>query len=166
MFLRKFFAKFFTRRSPAFNASVLVLAGALAFGALSLASSSLRSVYWGIAQYRVINPLREIVHARSQAKQRALEEEKIAETNALRQAAREAGSLSSPYVEVAGDERFPLLVRVWLNADPSHTARVSNNDERFPLVYERAVSTQGFVPIVGLAFGDNSFDIEIRDSNA
>ena len=160
-----FLRKLFTLRSPAFNASVLVLAGALAFGVLSLASSSLRSVYWGIAQYRVINPLREIVHARSQAKQRALEEEKIVETNALRQAAREAGSLSSPYVEVGADESFPLLVRVWLNVDPSHTARVSNRDERFPLVYDRAVSAQGFVPVVGLTFGDNSFDVEIVDAD-
>ena len=164
MFLWSFLRKFFARRSPAFNVSVLVLAGALAFGALSLASSSLRSVYWGIAQYRVINPLQQRAKASSEAKQRALEEKKAAEKNALRQAAREASSLSSPYVEVAADERFPLLVRVWLNADPSHTARVSNNDERFPLVYERALSTQGFVPIVGLAFGDNNFDIEIRDA--
>ena len=156
--------KLFASRSPAFRAAVLVVAGGFLLFALSLTSSAVRESYWGIAQYRVINPLRELVHAKSQAKQRALEEEKIAETNALRQSTREAGSLSSPYVEVGEDEFFPLLVRVWLNVDPSHTARVSNNDERFPLVYDRAVSTEGFVPVVGLTFGDNSFDVEIRDA--
>ena len=164
-FFAKFFAKFFTRRSPAFNASALVLAGALAFGALSLASSSLRSAYWGIAYHHAVQPLQRLAKTRSEAQQRTLAEKKDAEKNALRQAAREAGSLSSPYVEVGADELFPLLVRVWLNVDPSHTARVSNNDERFSLVYDRAVSTQGFVPIVGLTFGDNSFDVEIHDAS-
>ena len=163
--MKTLFRTLFASRSPAFRAAVLVVAGGFLLFALSLASSAVRESYWGIAQYRVINPLRELVHAKSQAKQRALEEEKIAETNALRQATREAGSLSSPYVEVGEDEFFPLLVRVWLNADPSHTARVSNNDERFSLVYDRAVSPQGFVPVVGLTFGDNSFDVEIRDAD-
>ena len=163
--MKTLFRTLFASRSPAFRAAVLVVAGGFLLFALSLASSSLRSVYWGIAQYRVINPLQQRAKTRSEAKQRALEEKKAAEKNALRQAAREASSLSSPYVEVGEDEFFPLLVRVWLNVDPSHTARVSNNDERFPLVYDRAVSTEGFVPVVGLTFGDNSFDVEIRDAD-
>ena len=82
------------------------------------------------------------------------------------QAVRKGGSLSSPYVEVGLDKRFPLLVRVWVNVDSSHVARVKNNDKSFPLSYERAVSAEGFVPIVGLLFGDNSFDLEILDGNA
>ena len=82
------------------------------------------------------------------------------------QGIRRGGSLSSPYVEIGLDERLPLLVRVWVNVDSSHVARVKNNDKSFPLSYERAVSAEGFVPIVGLSFGANSFDLEIVDSNS
>ena len=153
--------RLFAARSVAFRAAVLVVAGGLLLFALSLASSAVRVSYWGIAQYRVINPLQQRAQMKHVARQEAaLAKKKSAKRDALRQ----AGSLSSPYVEVGEDEFFPLLVRVWLNADPSHTARVSNNDERFPLVYDRAVSPQGFVPVVGLTFGDNSFDVEIRDA--
>ena len=149
--------RFFASRSSAFNAASLVLAGALMFFLLSLGNSALRPIYWGIAQHRVVGPLQKIASARQSSKQRALAENKNAE--------QEAGSLSSPYVEVGADKVFPLLVRVWVNADPSHTARIANNDKHFPLVYERAVSEKGFVPVVGLAFGDNSFDIQIRDES-
>ena len=153
--------RLFASRSAAFRAAVLVVAGGLLLFALSLASSAVRVSYWGIAQYRVINPLQQRAQMKHVARQEAaLAKKKSAKRDALRQ----AGSLSSPYVEVGEDEFFPLLVRVWLNVDPSHTARVSNNDERFPLVYDRAVSPQGFVPVVGLTFGDNSFDVEIRDA--
>ena len=153
--------KLFASRSLAFRAASLVVAGGFLLFALSLASSAVRESYWGIAQYRVINPLQQRAKTRSEAKQRTRAERQAAKRDALRQ----TGSLSSPYVEVGEDEFFPLLVRVWLNVDPSHTARVSNNDERFPFVYDRAVSTEGFVPVVGLTFGDNSFDVEIRDAD-
>ena len=159
--MKTLFRTLFASRSPAFRAAVLVVAGGFLLFALSLASSAVRESYWGIAQYRVINPLQQRAKTRSEAKQRTRAERQAAKRDALRQ----TGSLSSPYVEVGEDEFFPLLVRVWLNVDPSHTARVSNNDERFPLVYDRAVSPQGFVPIVGLTFGDNSFDVEIRDAD-
>ena len=79
---------------------------------------------------------------------------------------RSNASLSSPYVDIGTDDRFPLLVRVWVNVDASHTAKVQNNDSDFPLSYDRAVSDEGFIPIVGLEFGDNSFDLEIRDNNS
>ena len=160
--VKTLFRTLFASRSPAFRAAVLVVAGGFLLFALSLASSAVRESYWGIAQYRVINPLQQ----RAQMKHVARQEAALAKKkSAKRDALREAGSLSSPYVEVGADESFPLLVRVWLNVDPSHTARVSNKDERFPLVYDRAVSAQGFVPVVGLTFGDNSFDVEIHDAD-
>ena len=152
--------KRFISRGATFRAVVLVLSGALAFFALSLANSAVRSSYGGIAHRHVVQPLRKLAEktteARRAAKQLALDEREAARKRAVRNAARQAGSMSSPYVEVGEDALFPLLVRVWLNVAPSHTARVVNNDERFPLVYERAVSAEGFVPVVGLAFGDNN----------
>ena len=157
--------RWFASRRGGFRVVSLVLAGVLLFFTISLASPDVRSAYWGIAQHRVVHPVQRFVKARGEAKQRALAEREATKKEAARDAARRTGSLSSPYVEVGADEEFPLLVRVWVNIAPTHTARVSNNDERFPLVYERAVSAQGFVPIVGLTFGDNSFDIEIRDAN-
>ena len=157
--------KWFASRNLAFRVACLVLSGGLAFFALSLANSDVRAVYGSIAQHRVVHPVQRFVKARSEAKRRDLAEREAAKRKNARDAARQTGSLSSPYVEAGEDEKFPLLVRVWVNVDPSHTARVSNNDERFPLVYERAVSAQGFVPVVGLTFGDNSFDIELRDAN-
>ena len=148
--------RLFSSRRAAFRATGLVLAGAAVFFLLSLGNSTLRSIYGGIAQNRVVVPLKNLATAKN--------EKKVAEKeDTQRQAARQASSLSSPYVEVGGDEVFPLLVRVWLNVDASHTARVANNDARFPLVYKRAVSEQRFVPIVGLAFGENSFDVEVFD---
>ncbi len=155
----------FKARHLAFRAASFVLAGGVAFLALSTTSPRVREVYGSFARNLAhsifVQPLQKIVKARSASKRQALAEREAAKRDALRQ----AGSLSSPYVEVGEDTIFPLLVRVWLNVDSSHTARVTNNDERFPLVYERAISEQGFVPIVGLTFGDNFFDIEIRDSN-
>ena len=147
--------RWFASRSGGFRVVSLVLAGVLLFFTISLASPDLRSAYWGIAQHRVVQPLHNLSKTKGDTKRKERQREKL----------RQAGSLSSPYVEAGADEVFPLLVRVWVNVDPSHTARVSNNDERFPLVYERAVSERGFVPVVGLAFGDNSFDIELRDAN-
>ena len=155
----------FASRGVVFRAVCFVLSGALAFFALSLASSAVRYFYAGVARDHFVQPLHKVIKARSETKQRALAERDAAKKDALRQTLRQAGSLASPYVEVGEDMFFPLLVRVWLNVDPSHTARVANNDERFPLVYERAVSAEGFVPVVGLTFGDNSFDIDIRDAN-
>ena len=150
--------RLFAARSATFRAAVLVVAGGLLLFVFSLASHEVRSFYASVAQHRVVQPLQRQAKARQEA---ALAKRDAAKRDALRQ----TGSLSSPYVEVGGDEVFPLLVRVWLNVDPSHTARVSNNDERFPLVYDRVVSTEGFVPVVGLTFGDNSFDVEIRDAD-
>ena len=157
--------RWFASRRLAFRVACLVLSGALAFFTLSLASSAVRAVYGGFAQHRVVHPVQRFVKARGEAQRRDLAEREATKKEDARDAARRTGSLSSPYVEAGEDKTFPLLVRVWVNVDPTHTARVSNNDERFPLVYERAVSAQGFVPIVGLAFGANSFDIEIRDAN-
>ncbi len=79
---------------------------------------------------------------------------------------RRNASLSSPYVDIGGDAHFPLLVLVWVNVDTSHTAQVQNNDPDFPLSYERPVSEEGFIPIVGLKFGDNNFDLKILDNNS
>ncbi len=143
------------------NAASLVLLGAVVFFTISLAIPDLRSAYWSVANYRVAQLVQKISTSRENRKQKSLARREETQKEKLRQ----ASSLSSPYVEVGAEKVFPLLVRVWLNADSSHTARVSNNDKRFPLVYERAISEQGFVPVVGLAFGDNSFDIEIRDSS-
>ena len=156
--VKTLFRTLFASRNPAFRAAVLVVAGGLLLFVFSLASHEVRSFYAGVGQHRVVQPLQRQAKARHEA---ALAKREVAKRDALRQ----AGSLSSPYVEVGADEFFPLLVRVWLNVDLSHTARVSNNDERFPLVYDRAVSAQGFVPVVGLTFGDNSFDVEIRDAD-
>ncbi len=151
----------FKARHLAFRAASFVLAGGVAFLALSTTSPRVRAAYGSFAHSIFVQPLQKIVKARNASKRQALAEREDAKRDMLRK----AGSLSSPYVEVGEDTLFPLLVRVWLNVDSSHTARVTNNDERFPLVYERAISEQGFVPIVGLTFGDNFFDIEIRDSN-
>ncbi len=155
----------FKARHLAFRAASFVLAGGVVFLALSTTSPRVRAAYGSfagnLAQSIFVQPLQKIVKARNASKRQALAEREDAKRDALRK----AGSLSSPYVEVGEDAIFPLLVRVWLNVDSSHTVRVLNNDERFPLVYERAISEQGFVPIVGLTFGDNFFDIEIRDSN-
>ena len=117
--------RLFSSRSATFRAAVLVVAGGLLLFVFSLASSEVRSFYASVAQHRVVQPLQRQAQARFAKKDAAKKE-------ALRQMARQAGSLSSPYVEAGEDEFFPLLVRVWLNADSSHTARVSNNDERFP----------------------------------
>ena len=146
----------FPSRRVVFRSACLVVAGALVFFTLSLANSAVRSFYGGVAYRGVVQPVLKLVEARKAAKKKAVRQ-------AVRQKLRQAGSLSSPYVEVGEDEVFPLLVRVWVNVDVSHRARVTNNDERFPLVYERAVSAEGFVPVVGLTFGDNSFDVELRD---
>ncbi len=155
----------FKARHLAFRAASFVLAGGVAFLALSTTSPRVRAAYGSFAHSIFVQPLQKIVKARSASKRQALAERETTKKEVVRNAARQAGSLSSPYVEVGEDVFFPLLVRVWLNVDSSHTARVTNNDERFSLVYERAISEQGFVPVVGLTFGDNSFDIEIRDSN-
>ena len=70
---------------------------------------------------------------------------------------REASSLS-PYVEVAADERFPLLVQ----ADPSNGARLQQR-RAFSLSMSALFPLRASFPS-SLAFGDNNFDIEIRDA--
>ena len=162
-FFRVFFARlrnFFSSRSPLFRIASLLVAGMFLFFAASLLSSTIRGGYGVVFDARVVKPFSSF------AKSFASKKKDVNVISEEQQALREEGSLSSPYVEVGLDSRFPLLVRVWINADSSHVARVRNNDSSFPLSYERAVSEEGFVPIVGLSFGDNSFDLEILDSNS
>ncbi len=161
----KLFKTTFKVRRLDYRVASLVLAGGVVFLALSTTSPRVRAAYGSFAHSIFVQPLQKIAKARSASKQQSLAERETTKKEVVRNAARQAGSLSSPYVEVGEDTLFPLLVRVWLNVDSSHTARVTNNDKRFPLVYERAISEQGFVPVVGLTFGDNSFDIEIHDAN-
>ena len=151
---------FFSSRSPLFRIASLLFAGMFLFFVASLLSSNIRGSYGVVFDSQVVTPFSSL------AKSFAGRKKDVNVISEEQQALREGGSLSSPYVEVGLDIRFPLLVRVWVNADSSHVARVRNNDSSFPLSYERAVSEEGFVPIVGLSFGDNSFDLEIVDRSS
>ena len=164
-FITRFFTRFscfFSSRSPLFRVASLLVAGMLLFFVVSLGSSTIRVSYGLVFEARVVKPFVSYAKRFSSKKEYVLNDVISAEQQGIRR----GGSLSSPYVEIGLDERFPLLVRVWVNVDSSHVARVTNNDKSFPLSYERAVSAEGFVPIVGLSFGANSFDLEIVDSNS
>ena len=170
-FITRFFTRFscfFSSRSPLFRVASLLVAGMLLFFVVSLGSSTIRVSYGLVFEARVVKPF--VSYAKRFSSKKEYEyvlNDVISDViSEEQQGIRRGGSLSSPYVEVGLDKRFPLLVRVWVNVDSSHVARVTNNDKSFPLSYERAVSAEGFVPIVGLSFGANSFDLEIVDSNS